>query len=71
MKYADDGARIGDLKNMLERIAEVACLFDTDGISIRAINRRGPAKAVARLRECAGYVGVIAYFGAMPFPTTV
>ena len=39
MKYAEDGARIGDLRNMLERIAEVACLFDTDGISIRAINR--------------------------------
>ena len=40
MKYAEDGARIGDLRNILARIAEVACLFDTDGISIRAINRR-------------------------------
>jgi hypothetical protein len=39
MKYAEDGARIGELNNMLARIAEVACLFDTDGISIRAINR--------------------------------
>ena len=39
MKYADDGARIGDLDNILARVAEVACLFDTDGISIRAINR--------------------------------
>ncbi len=39
MKYADDGARIGDLDNILARVAEVACLFDHDGISIRAINR--------------------------------
>jgi hypothetical protein len=39
MKYADNGTRIGDLKNILARIAEVACLFDTSGISIRAINR--------------------------------
>ena len=39
MKYADNGVRISDLKNILERVAEVACLFDHDGISIRAINR--------------------------------
>ena len=39
MKFAENGTRIDDLKNILARIAEVACLFDTSGISIRAINR--------------------------------
>ena len=39
MKYADNGTRISDLNNILARVAEVACLFDTDGISVRAINR--------------------------------
>ena len=40
MKYADHGTRISDLNNILARVAEVACLFDNDGISVRAINRR-------------------------------
>ncbi len=39
MKYADNGTRIADLNNILARVAEVACLFDNDGISVRAINR--------------------------------
>ena len=39
MKYADDGARILDLKMILDRVTEVATLFDHDGLSIRAINR--------------------------------
>ena len=39
MQYAEGGERINDLKAMVERVTEVASLFDTDGISIRAINR--------------------------------
>lgn len=31
MKYAEDGSRIDDLKVILQRIAEVATLFDEDG----------------------------------------
>ena len=41
MKYADNGERIKDLEVILERVTEVATLFDHDGLSIRAINRRG------------------------------
>ena len=41
MKYADDGERIRDLDVILERVTEVATLFDDDGLSIRAINRSG------------------------------
>ena len=32
MKYAEDGSRIEDLKVILQRVAEVATLFDEDGM---------------------------------------
>ncbi|DBB03580.1 hypothetical protein WJX82_002975 [Trebouxia sp. C0006] len=38
MKYAESGARIDDMKVILERVTEVATLFDHDGISIRFMN---------------------------------
>ena len=31
MKYAENGSRIDDLKVILQRVAEVATLFDDDG----------------------------------------
>jgi len=33
MKYAESGARIDDMKVILERVTEVATLFDDDGMS--------------------------------------
>ena len=36
MKYAESGARIDDMKVILERVTEVATLFDHDGMSIIA-----------------------------------
>ncbi len=39
MKYAESGARIDDMKVILERVTEVATLFDHDGMSIIAFDR--------------------------------
>lgn len=38
MKYAESGARIDDMKVILERVTEVATLFDHDGMSIIALD---------------------------------
>jgi len=38
MKYAESGARIDDMKVILERVTEVATLFDHDGMSITAFD---------------------------------
>lgn len=39
MAFEDGGDRIDDLKGILSRVAEVATLFDDDGIQVRFINR--------------------------------
>ena len=39
MKYAESGARIDDMKVILEHVTEVATLFDHDGMSIIAFDR--------------------------------
>ncbi|KAJ3096289.1 hypothetical protein HDU97_006047 [Phlyctochytrium planicorne] len=38
MKGAEEGTRIDDMKVILERVAEVATIFDDDGISVRFMN---------------------------------
>jgi hypothetical protein len=38
MAFEEQGERIDDLKMILNRVAEVATLFDQDGITIRFLN---------------------------------
>ena len=44
MKYAENGSRIDDMKVVLERVTEVATLFDDDGEQLMHL---GPCKCHA------------------------
>mmetsp|Transcript_1977 Transcript_1977/g.5870 ORF Transcript_1977/g.5870 Transcript_1977/m.5870 type:complete len:452 (-) Transcript_1977:2876-4231(-) len=69
MKYADNGERIDDLKLILERVSEVAVLFDDDGISIRAINSDLKGDGVTSATAAASYVGGLKFSGMTPLGT--
>lgn len=42
MQFEENGERIDDLKLILNRVVEVATLFDDDGISVRFMNTNLP-----------------------------
>lgn len=45
MQFEENGERIDDMKLVLHRVAQAACLFDDDGISIRFMNTVLPYRA--------------------------
>jgi hypothetical protein len=69
MKYADKGERIDDLKLILERVTEVATLFDTDGINIRAMNHPSVGDNIRTSAAAAQYVAGLKFSGMTPLGT--
>jgi hypothetical protein len=69
MKYADNGERIDDLKLILERVSEVATLFDEDGISIRPMNSRTSADNIRTAADADRFVAAIKFSGMTPLGT--
>eukprot|EP00208_Stichococcus_sp_RCC1054_P008332 CAMPEP_0206152440 /NCGR_PEP_ID=MMETSP1473-20131121/39327_1 /ASSEMBLY_ACC=CAM_ASM_001109 /TAXON_ID=1461547 /ORGANISM="Stichococcus sp, Strain RCC1054" /LENGTH=348 /DNA_ID=CAMNT_0053549999 /DNA_START=127 /DNA_END=1173 /DNA_ORIENTATION=- len=66
MKFQENGSRIDDLKAILDRVTSVATLFDSDGISLRAMNFKGMADHVRTSEEAAAYVAQFQYNGLTP-----
>lgn len=80
MKYAENGSRIDDMKVVLERVTEVATLFDEDGMEHSLALFRGHAyHSYTRLHlplSCQqfGFLSVCAVLQVMvsvPFAATV
>lgn len=69
MKYADNGERIDDLKLILERVSEVATLFDDDGISIRAMNANVQGDNIRTAMEADRFVQSLRFSGMTPLGT--
>lgn len=51
MVFEERGERIDDLKLILGRVAEVATLFDDDGILVRFMNRHSPPLPFFSVRD--------------------
>jgi len=45
MQFEENGERIDDMKLVLKRVSQAACLFDEDGISVRFMNSVLPERA--------------------------
>lgn len=46
MSFEEQGERIDDLKLILNKVAEVATLFDQDGIQIRFLNSQAQGNGI-------------------------
>lgn len=54
MKYAENGSRIDDMKVVLERVTEVATLFDADGMKLLSltVGLSAPQSTLHPQRSC-------------------
>ncbi|KAL3150894.1 hypothetical protein ABBQ32_000644 [Trebouxia sp. C0010 RCD-2024] len=69
MTCCDDGSKIDDLTMVLERVTEVATLFDADGISVSFINAKFRGD---KIRDSAGVANLVAmcpFTGMSPLGT--
>ncbi|KAI8848627.1 hypothetical protein BC829DRAFT_375052 [Chytridium lagenaria] len=69
MKGAENGTRIDDMKVILERVAEVATVFDEDGISIRFMNDDVHADHIRRSTEVTNLLTNIPFKYTTPLGT--
>lgn len=66
MKFAEKGTRIDDLKAIIERVTSVTTLFDSDGISLRAMNLPDQQDGVTDSAQAAAYVQQLKYNAGTP-----
>ncbi|KAL3155839.1 hypothetical protein ABBQ32_012849 [Trebouxia sp. C0010 RCD-2024] len=69
MKYAENGSRIDDMKVVLERVTEVATLFDADGISVRFMNANLQGDNIRDSASAANLVARCQFSGMTPLGT--
>lgn len=66
MRFAENGTRIDDLKEILAKVAEVATLFDDDGILIRFMNSNAVGNGVKTASEANNLVAGLSFDGLTP-----
>lgn len=66
MAFEEGGERIDDLKMIVTRVAEVASLFDEDGISVRFINSDVEGNGIRTAAEVQSLVSRISFTGGTP-----
>ena len=62
MRLDEGGERIRDLKAVLERVASVCGLLDTDGITLLSLNGDWKRENVRTASEASGFVDLVAAF---------
>lgn len=66
MAFEEGGDRIDDLKLIVSRVAEIAALFDEDGISVRFINSEIEGNNIRSAAEVHSLIGRITFTGGTP-----
>lgn len=60
-RESDNGERIDDLKLILGKVAEVATLFDEDGIEVRFINSNKQGNGIKNATEASRLLADLEY----------
>lgn len=71
MAFEEGGERIADLKLILGRVAEVATLFDDDGISIRFMNSPVNGDGIKDAAAANNVVAQVQFNGLTPLGTNL
>lgn len=71
MAFEEGGERIADLKLILGRVAEVATLFDDDGISIRFMNSSVNGDHIKDAAAANNVVAQVQFNGLTPLGTNL
>ena len=66
MAMAEDGARIEDLKLIVSKVAEIATLFDDDGIMVRFFNCSTEGNGIRSEAEASRLLSGVQYVGPTP-----
>lgn len=66
MIFEEGGERIADLKLILAKVAEVATLFDDDGIVVRFMNSRTEGNGIRNAHEANNLIGQVNFTGMTP-----
>lgn len=66
MAFGDNGERVDDLKFILNRVAEIATMFDDDGIVVRFMNSRTEGNGIKSAAEVNALIGKISFNGMTP-----
>lgn len=66
MIFEEGGERIADLKLILAKVAEVATLFDDDGIMVRFMNSRTEGNGIRNAHEANSLVSQVNFTGMTP-----
>ncbi|GAQ87873.1 hypothetical protein KFL_003840050 [Klebsormidium nitens] len=66
MSFEEQGERIEDLKLVLSKVAEVATMFDQDGILIRFLNSNVQGNGIRNAQEAEGIVKQVRFQGLTP-----
>ena len=66
MAFEENGSRINDLKLILGRVAEVATMFDDDGILIRFMNGNAQGNGIRDAASVANLVSQVQFNGMTP-----
>ena len=66
MAFEENGERINDLKLILGRVAEVATMFDDDGILIRFMNGMQQGNGIRDAPSANNLIGTVQFNGMTP-----
>ncbi|GAQ84526.1 hypothetical protein KFL_001930040 [Klebsormidium nitens] len=71
MSFEEQGERIDDLKMILNRVAEVATMFDQDGITIRFLNSQAQGNNIRTAQEANTCVAKTQFQGLTPLAASM
>ncbi|KAK9799327.1 hypothetical protein WJX73_002748 [Symbiochloris irregularis] len=71
MAFEENGERIQDLKVILQRAAEVTCLFDDDGIQVRFMNGSVEGNGIRDTVSAGNLVQQVQFNGMTPLGTSL
>jgi hypothetical protein len=71
MSFEEQGERIEDLKIILSKVAEVATMFDQDGILIRFLNARTEGNGIRNAQEAENVVKQVRFQGLTPLAASM
>lgn len=69
MAFEENGERINDLKLILGRVAEIATLFDDDGILIRFMNGQQQGNGIRDVASANQLISQVQFNGLTPLGT--
>lgn len=69
MAFEENGERINDLKLILGRVAEIATLFDDDGILIRFMNGQQQGNGIRDVASANQLISQVQFNGMTPLGT--